>query len=569
MKFFCFFFSLFSPPTGSYSSLITFMWGGANPYFKIKIGKEKSIKVQPKDLNGVLKLEFPKYFSRGSSVDLLTYAKLVRRISPKTLRDLVHTLVEEPVAESTSLEIDIVEATPVEYDSVGRIKNVFKLNTLAVHEELAKYNVVYNFPNLDAARARLAELNRASVPGQSATPSSPANSHRVVTPGKSHKLENSTLSPLPSPSKEDFTDGWNNFTLEEQELINLKTPRYKMALVDPTVTPSRPHLPKIPLPEFSGKRDEKVTDFIENYENYGDVNGYDDKLLIKVFKCCLRGEALKAFNNNKIEYAACDSWNDVKRKFIKCFTEETVGGDFSAFCRRVQLPNERALSYVRDKLELLRRSKVELPVKDQIGLLTEGLLPHINAFVQVMKPETLQDFEADVCTATRSSSKLSQAQPINTLEYGVNFENDPEFIQKIEFQRRNQFPRTSNYHNGDGTRFSGAPAVPSAQPNDLGNIKDRLATLENQMREVKSDMSKLESVNQELKSNIKDLGQEVNSKLDTLLSLKTGKEQGNKSKPMSLENVQCYLCRNFGHFRNDCPLENNWRQESPKSGPKN
>lgn len=267
-----------------------------------------------------------------------------------------------------------------------------------------------------------------------------------------------------------------------------------------------PRFPEIPLPVFSGEPNENVLDFIENFESYADIHSYDDTLRIKVFRWCLRGEALQAYKNNKTQYDSYRKWEEVKGKFIIDFVEDPIAGYFSAFCRRKQLPTERTLSYVRDKLELLRFSKIEIPEKEQVELLTEGLLPDVRSIVQIMKPKTLSDFEADVCIATNSSLSFTQSdknfQVLSTDSYPTSNYETKRFPES-EFQERGQYAR--------GNSSNSFISYPSSSSFSFFNNAD----LHNSGNTECSSLQSLAN------------WQDINLKLDWLLKMRLGESEEN------------------------------------------
>jgi hypothetical protein len=197
------------------------------------------------------------------------------------------------------------------------------------------------------------------------------------------------------------------------------------------------------MPEFNGREDKDVGDWIRQFEVAFTASGKNDDgngtKKAAIAATCLRGSALQWFNRmkeaavgNLVNWADADNDNDFKHRINRDFTRPDVRRRKMIELRRIKQNNESVEDYTRRFRNILRIATRGQPLQNeyQVDFYIERLEPTIGYNVRRQNPANLNDAVNQVRREEKAKNEL--IRKTTGIDIGLDREKRMEEILREE-----------------------------------------------------------------------------------------------------------------------------------------
>ena len=301
--------------------------------------------------------------------------------------------------------------------------------------------------------------------------------------------------------------------------------------------------------QYTGDTDPR--EWLAYYSDISDANCWDDDMKFKRLISCLKGSPLQWFRNEKMRNPDFN-WQSFSDGLVSRYTNECSGflSQYNVM-RRNQGKNESFNSYWESKLSLIEINCPEMPEKEKVTHLFNGLNDELynkvlNKFMSA-KPEKIQALY-EIIKKESDSMEFRQARQLGRIDGGIR-RPDYNYRNRDQLRRDNQMDRLVKSFETLNQRLAQIEGRGQRQSNYNPPQERRVRFAEDSYQNKGPSNQNPDTIvkpNQSFRPNRQPTGNYQNRP------------------PRDLSTVQCWTCGQTGHYSTSCPTK-----PETKTEPKN
>lgn len=187
----------------------------------------------------------------------------------------------------------------------------------------------------------------------------------------------------------------------------------------------RPLASKFGIPHFYGIDAQEADNFLFILDNEREAYNWNDATVKRYFFQSLKSKGFAWYRADQQTLAA-KTWEELKTEFKRVFQKSDT--NWTTFLKREQSASESATDYVLDKLRLKTLAGVNVPDRELIQQIIEGLRPEYMEAIYLHSNENLDQLKRNI----EKIDTLKKRHPVQEICAVSNYETAPQQFQRLE-----------------------------------------------------------------------------------------------------------------------------------------